>query len=197
MADQQAAATVETPATTSAETENTETVTTPEHMIPKSRLDEATKRATDAEKKLKAFETAQAAADTAKLTEQQNFQRLYETEQGKAATLAAELEQIKADRRTDKIATAIEKVARDMKFAEPADAFRFIDLSKIEVDETSGEVKGADVLVKELAKAKSYLLAQTAPAQGNGQSPRPAGQAGAADSEATYQRNFERMVRSF
>jgi hypothetical protein len=194
MSDQQAPVTevTEVPATSPAVAENTETVQ-PEIVITKNRFDEVAKRAYEAERKLKVIEAAQAKADEAKLTEQQKFAELYETEKRKAARLEASLTEMQATIRKDKILRAVEVEARKHAFTEPADAFAFINLDSIEIDEATGAVKGADQLVKDLAKAKPYLLTQTTPVQGNGQSPRPAG---AAATEEQYKRQLERGLRA-
>jgi hypothetical protein len=198
MSDQQAATAeaTETQATTSAATENTEIVT-PETVVPKNRFDEVAKRAYEAEKKLKAIETAQAKAKEAELTEQQKYAELYETEKTKAATLESRLADMQATMRKDKILRAVEAEASKAKFAEPADAFAFINLEEIEIDE-AGNVKGAGKLVKDLAERKPYLLAQTAPTPGNGQSPRPAGKAGtAANNEQARQQALQAARMDF
>lgn len=193
MSDQQAstAEATETQATTSAATENTETVT-PETVVPKNRFDEVAKRAYDAEKKLKAFETAQAKAEEAKLTEQQKYAQLYETEKTKATTLEARMAELQTTIRKEKILRAVEAEANKAKFAEPADAFAFINLDDIEIDEATGAVKGADKLVKKLAEAKPYLLSQTQ-VGGVPATPKPAG---AAAADAEYKRQLERGLRA-
>ena len=190
MSDQQAPV-VEAPAMTPAVAENTETVQ-PENMIPQSRFAEVAKRAKEAEKKLEAFEAAQAKAEEAKLTEQQKYAQLYETEKTKAATLEARMAELQTTIRKEKILRAVEAEANKAKFAEPADAFAFINLDDIEIDEATGAVKGADKLVKKLAESKPYLLAQTQ-VGGVPATPKPAG---AAAADAEYKRQLERGLRA-
>lgn len=167
------------PANPSAETKNTEQQPA-ENMIPQSRFNELNKQLKEAKAALEAHQKQQGEAEKAKLAEQQRFQELYETEQKKATALEGRLTELQATVRRNTIRAVIEAEARKANFAEPADAHLFLDLDGIETDD-SGKPKGVDVLVKELAKAKSYLLQTQSVQHGNGKLPKPAGQGGDAE----------------
>jgi hypothetical protein len=162
-----------TPATPPAVAQKTEP-TPVENMIPQSRFDEVNKRMKAAEAELEKQRKAAEAATAADLARKQEFEKLYQAEQAKAASLEKQFQDLSATVKRDRIKAAVEAEARKAGFAEPGDAHLFVSLDTIEVDE-SGNAKGVEALVKELAKTKPYLLTARTPAPGNGARPPAAG----------------------
>ncbi len=179
--ENQPEATTVTPAP-SAETQNTDTAQ--EVAIPKSRFDEVNKRAKEAEKRLADLEKQAQDAEKTKLAETNQFQKLYETAEAKAAALETQLADMLTKAKLGTVKSAIETAARTAGFADPGDAHAFVDVNSIEIDEATGQAKGVEQLVKDLAKAKPYLVAQATPAPGNGKLPKPAGIGGKTDDTA-------------
>ena len=182
-----------TQAATSAGTENTEQAA--ENMIPHSRFEEVNKARKAAETELAKLRKQAEDAESATLAEQKKFEELYQKEQAKAASLEKRFEELQASQRRDRIKAAIESAARTAGFAEPADAYLFLDVNSIEIGE-DGKVKEVDVLVKGLATAKPYLVAQREVQPGNGARPKPAGH-GIVDAEAQKQASLARAQSSF
>lgn len=190
--NQQTESTV-TPAS-SAETQNTDTQQ--EVAIPKSRFDEVNKRAKDAEKELATLRKQAEDAEKAKLAETNQFQKLYETEQAKAAQLEAQVTEMITKAKLGTVKSAIEAAARAAGFADPGDAHVFVDVNSIEIDEATGKAKGVEQLVKDLVKAKPYLVAPATPAPGNGKLPKPAG-VGSKTDDTARQLAARKMQQAF
>lgn len=145
-----------------------------DEMIPKSRFDEINKRMKAAEALLAKQQKDAETATTAELAKKQEYEKLYQQEAAKVASLEAQFQKAQAEMRRERIKALVEAEARKANFAEPADAHLFLNLDEIEDDE-KGKPKGVDALVKELAKAKSYLLTTRQTTPGNGARPTPAG----------------------
>jgi hypothetical protein len=167
---------------TPAEAQNTEQQPA-ENMIPQSRFDEINKRMKAAEAELAKQRKATEDAKTAELAEKQEYEKLYQTETQKAASLAKQLADLQAAAQLDRIRTAVESEARKAGFTEPADAYLFLSLDAVEMDD-AGKPKGVEKLVKDLAQNKPYLVAQRTATPGNGAGPRPAGVGKVADEAA-------------
>ena len=183
-----------TPATP-AEAQNTEQQPAADNTVPYSRFDEVNKAKKAAEAELAKLRKQAEDAESATLAEQKKFEELYQKEQAKAASLEKRFEELQASQRRDRIKAAIESAARTAGFAEPADAYLFLDVNSIEVGE-DGKVKEVDVLVKGLATAKPYLVAQREVTPGNGARPKPAGPAGAAAADDAARKQQERWAHS-
>lgn len=114
-------------------------------------LKAANKESADRRKRLEELEKAETDRQAASLSETEKLQKQVADAEARAKTAQAQ-----ANERL--IRAEIVAKAATLKFADPADAFALIDRSKITVSD-SGEVEGADELLKELAKAKPYMLA--------------------------------------
>lgn len=176
-----------TPPATPAEAQNTEQQPA-DNTVPYSRFDEVNKAKKAAEAELAKLRKQAEFAENATLAEQKRFEELYQKEQAKAANLEKRFEEMQAQVTRDRVKAAIEAAAKAANFAEPADAYLFIDMNSIEVSE-DGKVKEVETLVKGLATSKPYLVAQREVQPGNGSRPKPAGAAGtvAADEAARKQ----------
>lgn len=157
--------------------ENTET---PEQL--KAKLEEsqralkaANKEAADRRKRLEELEKAEADRQAASLSETEKLQKQLADANAKAAQA-----QTQANERL--IRAEIVAKAAVMKFADPADAYALIDRSKITVND-AGEIEGADELLKDLAKAKPYMLAKAAPGALNTGNPPGGGGEGETDAQ--------------
>lgn len=153
-----------------------------EHMIPKSRFDEVSR-------KLRELEAAQAKvvqereeAERVRLIEQQKYQELYESERKRAAEYESQMAQLRDEQRKAAIQTAIRQAAQAAGFADPADAMQFIAEDALQVDE-DGAVTNAQQLIDALAQSKPYLLAETKAAPGIQPGPKPTGRAEAHSDE--------------
>jgi len=128
--------------------------------------------------KLANYEKAEADRATAALSETEKLtKRAEEAEKAKAEALnLANARLLRAE--------VIAKAAA-LKFAEPADALALIDQSKLSVSDT-GEVTGAEELLRALAAAKPYLLVKA------GQAPLHTGNPGAGgDVQQTDQQKLD------
>lgn len=104
------------------------------------------KKAQDAEEKRKTDEEK-------RLKEQGDFKDLAEKREQEIADL-------KASQRQDKINTAVTLEAAKAGIADPADAMKLADLSKVAVGE-DGAVSGVAEAIADLVKAKPYLVKST------------------------------------
>jgi hypothetical protein len=187
MADEQQAPAVEakdtSTAATSAETKNTDTEPQ-ELMIPKHRYDEVAKRLKAIEDENAKRAAAQKAEDEKRLQEQQQWQQLAEKRKG-------DMEELKPK-------------------AELADKLSALVLEQYaaEIKEWPEQVKAmapgddADVLTKLdwMRRAKPLaieLMADKAPAFGNGRSPRPAGSAATVKTEQQSQQWQQRAAQRY
>lgn len=166
-----------------------------DNTVPYTRFDEVNKAKKAAEAELAKLRKQAEDAESATLAEQKKFEELYQKEQAKAASLEKRFEELQASQRRDRIKAAIESAARAAGFAEPADAYLFLDVNSIEVGE-DGKVKEVDVLVKGLATSKPYLVAQREVQPGNGARPKPAGAAGGAAADEAARKQHERWAHS-
>jgi len=132
----------------------------------KARLDRERKRA---EQKLN--ESLGQYADYETLKEQaakwQEIEEANKSEAQKAADRAARLEKRLAEIQSEnarlaedyqkaQMKTAVVSAATRLGFADPSDAWAFLDPSALQIDE--GEIKGVEEALKALAEAKPYLL---------------------------------------
>jgi hypothetical protein len=187
-------ATAITPATPAGATP-TEPTQPVDNTVPYSRFDEVNKAKKAAESELAKLRKQAEDAESATLSEQNRFKELYEKEQAKAAALEKRFEDVQAQVTRDRIMAAIEAAARAADFADPADAHVFLDVNSIEVDE-AGKVKEVETLVKSLAQAKPYLVAQREVQPGNGARPKPAGAAGTAAADEAARKQHGRWAHS-
>lgn len=126
------------------------------------RFKELQKAAKEAQAALDAQKQAQADAEQAKLKEQARWQELYEAEQARAKQAQAELEQAKLGALRNLKQQAIKDAARSHEPPFVAEAIPDI-LVLVAVDELPDDgdmAKAAEAQVKELAKAKPWLLTQ-------------------------------------
>jgi hypothetical protein len=110
------------------------------------------KEAADKRERLKAFEDKEKAAQDKQLTEQGEFKTLAENR-------AQEIEDLKKARKDDAIRTAVLLAAARAEIADPEDALKLADLSKVVVDGLN--VTGATEVVAALIAAKPYLVKST------------------------------------
>lgn len=134
-----------------------------EEVFQHERFKQLLKRAKEAEAALEAINREKAEAEAAKLKEQARYEELFQREQQKAAKLAEELETLKRNQELERKRQAVLEAARahEPPFAKEAlsDVALFIDLEALQVDD-DGKIKGVEAAVKELAKAKPYMLEQ-------------------------------------
>lgn len=116
-------------------------------------------------KATKATEDA-AAAEAAKLKEQGEYKTLAEKQ-------AEEIKALKDGQRAGEIRTAVLLEASKAGIADPNDALKLADLSRVEFGE--GGVTGVAEAVAALVKAKPYLVKTDTPAQPNIGASNPAG----------------------
>ncbi len=105
------------------------------------------------------------AAKKAQMTELEKVQAEIAEIQAKATQATTEAEAIKAKATEDLLKAAI--ISQSGNFNDSADAWLFIDRSKIEVQE-DGTYKGIDEALKVLTEAKPYLVKADAGAPGPG-----------------------------
>ena len=86
--------------------------------------------------------------------------------------LKAERAEWQRQRRDLNLRHETENAARDAGFADPADVYRFLDVASVDFDDDDRPA-GIKDAVKELAKAKPYLLAKAQNGAANGPPPTP------------------------
>lgn len=160
-------------------TVNTEAVK-PEQMIPKSRFDEVNKRLHALEAERAKDVKARDEAERKRLEDDQKWQDLYKKEAAAREERDAQIAAMQATQRQAATRASISKAAAD--FADPDDAWRFIDPDSLQVDD-AGNVTNAKQVVDELAKSKPYLLKAAKPAPGVQPGPRPVGGGQVSDAE--------------
>lgn len=116
------------------------------------------KRLADAEARLKAL-------DDEKLSEQERTAR-------QLAEAQSALAELQAERQGLVVRHSVEREAAKLGFADPDDAYRFLDLAAVETDE-DGQPKNVGKLLDAVLKAKPYLKGAPTPAGVPGP-PRPA-----------------------
>lgn len=122
-----------------------------------TQLHSVNKEAAERRKRLEALEADEAKRKEAEMTEAQKVAAQLKAAEEKA--LQAEQEKMSA------LAKAQETMTRSMVlvkassagFNDPADAWQFLDRSKVKIND-AGEVEGIEKALEELAKAKPYLL---------------------------------------
>ena len=120
---------------------------------------------------LKALVSDYRAAQDAQLSELEKANRRAEALEAEKARIAQEKDQLAATMRTDRIRHALEIEAARQGYNDPADAYSLIDLGTIKVGE-DGAIAGVEEALKELTKAKPYLLKSGTPPRPLG-TPRP------------------------
>lgn len=99
--------------------------------------------------RLKELEDAEAERTRAQLSKEELLTKDLEAAQSKAAGMESEL-------KTLHIQQAVEREATKLRFADPEDAMKMIDLSKLTL--TDGKITGVKEALEELAKTKPYLI---------------------------------------
>lgn len=136
------------------------------------------KRAKDAETALEKTAKEREEAEQAKLKEQQRFQELYEKSEARAAALDNELKTARQAALDDRKRAALLDQARSHEppFSAQAlqDVTMFVDLAALEVGD-DGKVKGVEQAIRDLAKAKPYMLEQKRTDPGSPPGRKPAG----------------------
>lgn len=102
------------------------------------------------EKELKQFKDAEKAAEDKEKTDLEKLQDKYSALEGFHSKLESQLAE-------EKLKQAITSESAKLKFTDPEDAFIFLDLKKVEQDD-EGNYENIPDLLKELAKAKPYLI---------------------------------------
>lgn len=105
---------------------------------------DATRRADEAEKALKAFQ------DAAMTESEKRDRRLAELE-----VQAAEWQKERADLR---LAMSVERGAAVIGFIDPAEALALLDRGELEVDPVTGDARNVDAVLRHLAKARPHLV---------------------------------------
>lgn len=97
--------------------------------------------------------------------EEKQRAEMTELERLKADLKAAEEARTRAEqeRLQTLVRSQVVAAASRLDFADPSDAFRMLDVSTLEVDD-SGRVQGLDAALQELAKSKPYLVKRNTPA---------------------------------
>lgn len=138
------------------------------------------KRAKDAETALEKAAKDREDGEQAKLKEQQRFQELYEKAEARAAALDNELKAARQAALDDRMRAALLDMARahEPPFSTQAlqDVTVFVDLASLEVGD-DGKVKGVEQAIKDLAKARPYMLEQRRQDPGSPAGRKPAGAA--------------------
>lgn len=119
-------------------------------------------------------------ADDAKLGEQERLQK-------RVSELEAETTRLAEERKTLVVRTAVEREARKLNLVDEDAAYRLLDLSAIEYG-ADGAPTNVETLLKELAKAKPFLVAPEGGKGGVtpiGATPRPDNGRALADAERT------------
>jgi len=108
------------------------------------------RNATKLEKELKKFQDAEKAAEDKEKTDLEKLQDKYTALEGVHSKLESQLAE-------EKLKQAITSEAAKLKFSDPEDAFILLDPKRVEQDDEGNPENIADLL-KELAKAKPYLI---------------------------------------
>lgn len=158
------------------------------------RFKDILKRAKDAETLLEKQKSDAAAAEQARLKEQNDFKALWEKAEADKAAALAETERVKAERLADAKRAALVAEAQKQSFHPQAaqNAHRFIDLAALPVSD-AGAVDAAAVekAIKALAEAQPYML-------GNGQRQDPGSppnRNGGQPPTEQQRADFERVLR--
>lgn len=153
------------------------------------------KRAKAAETALAQKQQAESDAEQGLLKEQKRYQELYEKEQARTAALDSELKTLRQAALDDRKRASLLDQARahEPPFSAQAlqDVTVFVDLAKLEIED-DGKVRGVEQAIRELAKAKPYMLESRRQDPGSPSDQKPA----APGSPEAARKDFERMVRS-
>lgn len=119
------------------------------------------KKHKDAAKKVTAFEAAEATRKTAEMSDAEKLKVAKETAEGETL-------QLKKDLQTERIKSTVLAVAAKMTFADPQDAYTFIDPDELEIDDKGVvDVPSVEEALKALLKAKPYLAGESEPGRFN------------------------------
>jgi hypothetical protein len=111
---------------------------------------------------LKAIAKKAKDAEAAQLSEAEKSQKAFAEAQARIAELEAQHAQALAESKTLRIRSAVEVAAAALKFHKPEDAYLLADVAAITIGD-DGKVSGVEAVLKDLAKARPYLI--------NGQEP--------------------------
>jgi len=115
----------------------------------------------DSAKKVAVFEAAEAARKTAEMSDAEKLKVAKETAESKALKLEDELQ-------AERIKNAVLAVAAKMPFADPQDAYTFVDPDELEIDDKGVVVvSSVEEALKALLKAKPYLAGEPEPGRFN------------------------------
>lgn len=102
------------------------------------------------EKSLKDLQDADDTRKKQALTKEEQLESRAVTAEGRASTSESELRKLR-------LQTAVEREAVKLKFADPQDAYRLIDLTDLTIED-DGKVTGAAEALKVLVETKPYLV---------------------------------------
>lgn len=97
------------------------------------------------------------AAETAEAERRGDYETALAKEREKAAAAERERDETKRLANERIIRSEIRSIATELRFADPADAYRFVDMAAVNVDD-AGEPTNVKALLEKLAKDKPYLL---------------------------------------
>lgn len=120
-----------------------------------SKLREFEKEAKALKKRVADYEAAEQARKEAEMSDAEKTQARLDQLEAEAQAAKAERDQAKAQAAETLMRTAVLMAAAS--FHDPAEAWMFVDRSKLEIDE-AGNVTGAEKAVEAVAKAKPHLL---------------------------------------
>lgn len=101
------------------------------------------------------------AAETAEAEKRGEYEKVLTKERERADRVEADLKAERDGRMRDRAHHAVQVAARDLGFADPDDAFRFLETEAVEWD-ANGNPTNIKALLDKLAKDKPYLLGGTA-----------------------------------
>lgn len=111
-------------------------------------------------KRLEELEEADKKRKEEQMTEMEKLQAQVAERDQKYADLQAQIDQERDQFNSERIKSAVKLAAKDLGFADPGDAYNLADITGVEIDDESGEIKGVEDALKKLSDAKPYLLEQ-------------------------------------
>lgn len=98
------------------------------------------------------------AAETAEAEKRGEYEKVLAKERERADKAEAERQAAEQTMRDRIIRAEIRSVATELRFADPADAYRFVDMAAVTLDEATGDPTNVKALLEKLAKDKPYLV---------------------------------------
>jgi len=143
-------------------------------------LQGANRESADRRKRLEAFEKAELDRAKKDLSEVERLK-------GQVAELDKRARELEAEREMMIIRSAVERAAAALGFHSAEDAYQLADLSGVEIDE-DGKVSNVDKALKELVKARPYLVRVV---------DKPDTNAGATGGKVSREQDEERLRRKY